>query len=346
MDEFSQFLTDLVNRYKQPPYNIHHWELFNEPDATAGWGFHGDQYAQMLDLAYPAIKSADPGATVLMGGLAYDAFTEYGLWFYRYFPDDVMASGGGVSLDATNFHFFPDNALEWERWNNSTPTCGVVNDDLGDPYEAKGIDVIAKANHFRNRLRVCHGLDKPIWLSELGEHGNAGDDKSLGQQARYVFQGYARALAAGMVNVTWFALVSPPYDPYQQGLLYEGDWSPKPAFYSYQTLTYELTGYQYSHALNVPQVEGYVFRDGSGHEKVMAWAWGEAEPPAYLTFAATTVLRVVDRWGQVTFVQDGGPGDVDGIRNASVALKLPAPPVDPAPYDPPRFTAEPWLISR
>lgn len=352
MDEFAQFLTDLVERYKQPPYNVHHWELFNEPDQTeldpgfGGWGLYGDQYADMLALAYPAIKAVDSSATVLMGGIAHDWFTEYGGPTYRYFSDDVMAGGGGDFLDAANLHFFPDFALEWERWNTSTPpTCGTIDDGLGTPYEAGGIDIIAKTSHFRNRLRTCFGLDKPIWLTEVGEHGYASELDSLGQQARYVFQGYARALAAGVENVTWFALVSPPYDPWEQGLLYEDDWSPKPAFYAYQTLTYELTGYQYSHTLDAPTAEAYVFRNGSGEEKVMAWSWGEPLESGYLTFTPADQLRVVDRDGRVTFVQDGGPEDANQTPG-SVTIQLPAVPVAPDPAKLGRYTAEPLLISK
>lgn len=351
LGDFTQFLTDVVNRYKQPPYNIHHWELFNEPDVTdippgtGGYGFHGDQYAEMLQVAYPAIKAADPSATVLMGGIAYDWFIEYGGPFNRYFADDVMAGGGRDFVDATNFHYFPAYWAEWERWTiGNPPTCGDVEDGLGIPYQASGVDVIAKATHFRNRLQVCFGVDRPTWLTELAEHGYEDNPGSLAQQARYVFQGYARALAAGMKNVCWFSLVTPPYDPYQQGLLFDADWSPKPSFYSYQTLTYELTGYQYSHALGTPNVEGYVFRASSGDEKVLAWSQGETLQTGSLTFAPADQLRVVGRDGQVTIVVDGGPGDADQIPG-SVTVVLPPVPVDPDPGDFARITAEPLIIA-
>ena len=354
MDEFAQFLTDLINRYKQPPYNIHHWELFNEPDGIpslpgiGGWGNQGGQYEQMLRRAYGAIKAADPGATVLMGGVAYDNFTEYNGPFNRYFVDDVMAAGGGNYVDVTNLHYFPDFFAEWERWvqNGNWPTCGYVEDQQGKTYEAWGIDLVAKAKHFRNRLLTCFVVDKPVWVTELAEHGNHDKPEVLAQQARYVVQGQIRALAAGVERVVWFALVSPPYDPFEQGLLYETDWSPKPAFYSYQTLIKEMAGYSYAYSLDASGVEGYVFRNAAQQEKTVAWAWGEAGQLAYLTFASASRLRVVDRQGQVIYVQDGGPGDVDGVHNGSVRLQLPAPPTDNKPYDPPRFTAEPLFITR
>ncbi len=176
LDDFAQFLTDLVNRYKRAPYNIHHWELFNEPDRTflsdyrGGWGLNAERYAEMLAIAYGAIKTADPDATVLMGGVAHDWFLEYGGPFYRYFSDEVIeaaGSGDSVPWDVTNFHYFPDFHKEWERWDPQSeeqikgwlpaPTCGDLFDGEGRTYEVGGVDLMAKASHFANRMRACFG---------------------------------------------------------------------------------------------------------------------------------------------------------------------------------------------
>jgi hypothetical protein len=342
LDEFYQFLTDVVTRYKEPPYNIHHWELFNEPDRTmtqthvTGWGYDGDLYAKMLAVAHSAIKSADPQATVLLGGLAYDWFTEVDGMFYRYFIDEVLRAGGGEHLDIVNFHYFPDFSAEWERWDPRSedrrdgwlpaPTCGKVDDGKGTPYEAGGIDIIAKTSHFRNRLSTCFGLSKPVWVTELGEHGFADSPAWLAQQARYVIQGYARGLAAGIENITWFALVSPPYDPFAQGLLYQSDWSPKPAYFAYQTMTRELADHVYAYTLDNDDVEGYVFRGTAKGAKTVAWNRYPAEP-ASLAFPGLSRLRVVDLTGRINLVRDGGPDDLDGTQNGSISLRMTADPV-------------------
>ncbi|MBN1888384.1 MAG: hypothetical protein JW850_10350 [Thermoflexales bacterium] len=348
LDEYARFLTDLVNHYKQPPYTIKYWEVVNEPDwvypnASSGgigcWGYYGAEYAQALEVAYTAIKAADPEATVLMGGVAHDWFLEYDGPFNRYFPDDVMANGGGAFADALNFHYFPDFHAEWERWDPRSadrrngwlpaPTCGDVLDGQGTPYEAGGLDLMAKFSHFRNRMRTCFGVDKPVWVTELAEHGYANLPDSLARQARYVIQGHVRGLAAGAENITWYALTT-PNDYHQQGLLFT-DWSPKPSFYAYQALTAELAGYEYARERGVwaydsstlgfsYSVEAYVFANAAGHEKTVAWGSGQ------LDFSSAQV-RVVDRWGNVSFVADGGAGDVDGAQNGAVTLQLSADPV-------------------
>ena len=88
LQNYGQFLKALVKKYSQAPYNIKYWELGNEPDVDyravgdrspfGCWGkeedefYGGEYYAEMLKVAYPAIKSADPLAQVLIGGLLLD----------------------------------------------------------------------------------------------------------------------------------------------------------------------------------------------------------------------------------------------------------------------------------
>jgi hypothetical protein len=86
---FGDFMHELVKRYSQPPYSVKFWEIGNEPDIdpelVAGnspygcWGdaddefYGGGRYADMLATIYPRIKSADPEAQVLVGGLLWIA---------------------------------------------------------------------------------------------------------------------------------------------------------------------------------------------------------------------------------------------------------------------------------
>jgi len=322
LDEFARFLSDLINRYKNPPYNVKYWELLNEPDKTQFggrnwhdcWGDHGVEYMNALSFAYPAIKAADPEATILHGGLAYDWFTENGGPFNRYFPDDVMGAGGANYIDALNFHYFPDFHAEWERWNQAPdPTCGNIDDGQGLTYEAGGRDLIAKATHYRNRMMTCFGVDKPLWVTELAESGDPNDDSELTEQARYVIKGNVRGLAAGITNIIWYALIT--NDQFHQGLLYE-DYSPKPAFYAFKTLVKELKGYEYHQNISNGDIEAYIFNDpGSMKKKVVAWGNGR------MIFNAN-LLRIVDRNGKVTEIRDGSTGDLDGQPNNEILYKV------------------------
>ena len=117
----------------------------------------------------------------------------------------------------------------------------------------------------------------------MGHHGttpeNFPDDQDpanydLGNQARYVFTVYARALAYGADNITWYALKivrSGQTEIDYQGLL-DDENNPKRAFWAYETLTRELKGYKYDRTLNWGNtVEAYVFSNPCGQEKIIAW---------------------------------------------------------------------------
>jgi hypothetical protein len=69
-----------------------------------------------------------------------------------------------------------------------------------------------------------------------------------------------------------------------------------------------------------------VFRRPSSPDKTIAWS-SDPQAPAPLAFGLTSSLRVVNRLGNVTFVTDGGAGDMDGKQNGSVTLLMTADPV-------------------
>ena len=88
LEAFAQFLNAVVDRYSRPPYNVRYWEIGNEPDIDPSiigghsgygcWGnvngeyYGGGYFAEMLKVVYPAIKAAEPGAQVILGGLLLD----------------------------------------------------------------------------------------------------------------------------------------------------------------------------------------------------------------------------------------------------------------------------------
>jgi len=66
---YARFLSIAVSRYA--PLGIRHWEVWNEPNLDGPWPRpDAAAYAALLKAAYPAIKAADPAATVISGGLA------------------------------------------------------------------------------------------------------------------------------------------------------------------------------------------------------------------------------------------------------------------------------------
>jgi hypothetical protein len=80
---YATFVTQLIARYgpngafwkanpKIPPHPIRAWEVWNEPELSQKFPVNGawqKPYVALLRAAHSAIKKADPGATVVLGGL-------------------------------------------------------------------------------------------------------------------------------------------------------------------------------------------------------------------------------------------------------------------------------------
>ena len=164
LDEFAAFMTDLVNRYKGWPYNVKYWELWNEPDIDPDdpgllspykwrgcWGddsdsvgYGGGTYAEMLKVVYPAIKSADPNAKVIVGGLLLDCNPDlYAGCEPSKFLKGILDNGGGNYFDGVGFH-------SYDYYNNVLGRYGSAG--WNSYWDVTGPVVIAKSNYLRSLL--------------------------------------------------------------------------------------------------------------------------------------------------------------------------------------------------
>ena len=87
------------------PMGVHAYEIWNEPNISAFWTPKPNpaHYSLLLKAAYPAIKSADPQATVLSGGTAPAATNGTNYWPTDWLAE-VYANGGGGYFDAVSHH--------------------------------------------------------------------------------------------------------------------------------------------------------------------------------------------------------------------------------------------------
>jgi len=321
LPDFADFLTAVVSRYKGPPYNVKYWELYNEPDngdpinygwLGGCWGNSGAEYAHMLSVAHPTIKAADPEAQVVFGGMAYDWFEDDELFpqnpgpFVRSFIEDVLSNGGGNYFDVMNFHYYPAFAYRWEN--------------LYDCAGVRGKGVICKATYLRDKL-ATFGVDKPFVCTEInqwsGEQHGGSDEK----QSAYVVQSMVRGTSADLRAIIWFTLVDFE-EEWKYGLL-NPNYSPKPAYLAYQTLTEELAGARYSRRLpdeetGSSQIEAYEFTLPCP-DRLLWVVWTNADTRRRMDFPVSR-LRVVDKFGNETIVIDGQAEDLDGAVNGKVRI--------------------------
>jgi Cellulase (glycosyl hydrolase family 5) len=200
------------------------YEIWNEEDSASWWagGPNPAAYTQLLKATYPVVKAADPGATVVLGGLTGNDYT---------FLEGVYAAGGKGSFDAVGVH---------------TDTACNVN----SPYFFyKEMDGRLGPDSFLayrevHAVMLANGDDKPIWMTELSwrttgatcEEGAFAGQKLEGvteeQQATYLAQAYHCLAQAPYVQVAlWFTMQDE--GAAVSGLL-RADGSRKPSFAAMQ----------------------------------------------------------------------------------------------------------------
>ena len=299
--------------------------MYNEPDISdAGvdfggcWGrghprsasgAGGAAYAQMMAVAYPAIKAGYANAIVMNGGLAYDFWYNPSNGSGRVDPnfvDEFLAAGGGHYVDTINFHYYPAFANNWKT---------------ADRY---GSDIVGKANALAAKFAAA-GVGRPLAVTETGWPTTSAIPNGSDRPDRYVTQVYVRGMSRQIYPISWFTLVDYPYplDPYYYGLI-TSSLQPKQAYYAYRTLTSELDGYSFVRVRRgfAPSLEGYDFARGDSY-KTVVWAL-QAQPVAW-DFAVAEpggVLRVVSHTGNVSQISDGGSGDADGRVDGHVQISI------------------------
>jgi hypothetical protein len=303
IDEFAQFMHNLVARYSVPPYNIKYWEIGNEvdidpdlvpPDSIFGcWGdeadsyYGGGYYADMLRQVYPAMKSADGQATVIIGGLLLDCDPTNPppgkTCKPSRFLEGILRNGGGGYFDAVSFHSF------------ALYLPGQIY-EMSVSWSARGGVLLGKISFLREVL-ATYGYNKPLYITEsslvcpewVAECGVVSSG-FLEAQADYVAWLYLRSWAQGLPGVMWYTLED---SGWRSSGLYLSS-TPKPAYYALQFATRELDEAQLVGSVSqYPTLIGYDFRSPGKRIWVL---WSPTRTDTVITLPAG-VVNVFDKYG-------------------------------------------------
>ena len=163
--DFGNFAGFMANRYKG---RVPAWEIWNEPNSSSFMtGADPAKYASLVKAAYPAIKAADPAATVVMGALQKNDDP----WLAKVYDNGVRGF-----YDVLSVH-------PYQGPSNAAPE--IIDDGH--------IWLLDHVGAVRNLMVARGDGDKKIWATELGwsSHSNTGSEPSwkLGvtaaQQADY-----------------------------------------------------------------------------------------------------------------------------------------------------------------
>lgn len=211
---------------------VDNWIIWNEPDLFEPglrytWDGSYEDYFQLLKVAYLNIKEVNPDAKVILGGLTYWMDRKYGRTPYL-----------GPLLDAIERD--PDH----ERYNAYFDVAAVHV--YNAPLNSYAVPLIMR------RIMAERGLAKPIWIDEsnaipYGDPANplpyAPMAATLDQQAAYVVQSMALAIAAGVDRYAIYKAVDekPENGSDLYGLV-RNDRSLKPAYVAYQVASTYFQG--------------------------------------------------------------------------------------------------------
>jgi hypothetical protein len=237
-DDYARFLEAAVARYSAPPFNVKYWELGNEPDAFVFsenspfgcWGrpqdelYGGRAYGELLKVAYPAVKRADPRSQVLHGGLLlekpYDPATGDGRM--ARFLEGVLAAGAGGSFDILAFHSY--------SYYDGTPDGSLGAQDWKPAY--------------LRELLARHGVSKPLFNTEGALLCLAPGAACAEAQAHAMGRNYVRALRDGLMGYVWYIYDS---DGFRSTALVEPS-NPaqrRPAYAAFTQAAAALDGHEY-----------------------------------------------------------------------------------------------------
>jgi len=310
------FVWRVVNRYKpggelarrngwSDGWGIRYWEIWNEPNFPSFWGGTVQQYYRLLKVAYQAAKAADPNAVILWGGIAhYCNSIDWPVALMNEMVADTQRTSGWPYFDVSNFHWYSQPAAIYDQTK-------VVKDQL-----------------------ASHGLGgRPMWITETNvpAYGDTvggpfcGSNlchpscegypysASVDEQASYVIQAYANALAAGVDRIFVHQLQDDQY-----GVPYPEAWGlvsnplpstnyqpwPRPLYTAYQVAAKYFANPQQvtrgaaknaSHVDDTRTVQvtmSNVLVDGHYHRVTVLWNLSGSSLTAYVQAAASSAQRL------------------------------------------------------
>lgn len=267
VQDLVDFVTAAAQRYNcEIPGNpcVRYWSFYPEPDHKNRFGYAPAAMADVMAKVGPAIRGVMPSAKVLIGGIAYDWFTDEGGPFVQSFLGNTLAElnnrrGARNFIDGVAFHYYPISESRW-------PT------------------IREKALEIRTIMANAGVGELPVYVPEMGFWSS---DKvatrntctsSEDYQARRLVEMFVLGQAAGVQKLAWFEVFDAvglvnDYCTEEHGLFWGTDLSrPKKAYWAYKTLTAELNGYTYSQPLSTDPVEAHVFRAADGRGKIVVWS--------------------------------------------------------------------------
>ncbi|MEW6364586.1 MAG: hypothetical protein AB1714_08095 [Acidobacteriota bacterium] len=305
---YRRFVQTTIRRYP----GVRVWQVGNEPDIQLGFPPEPKlaDFAKLHKLTYGAIKEADPGVVVVMGGAA-----DWPLGFF----DAVLDELDGSRVDVFDFHLYGD------------PKGGTLSPRPLPPIGYMHVETQARS--IRKHLDARGFSRTRVWSTECGTFsGTVGLGPAMmtateADQARDLVKRFVVALASGVEKVFWAFGISEGLGSWEDhdyfdhtGLIYTGHGAPagtrKLGYWALWKMTGRLRECSLSKvekvATGVPRTRAYRFTKPGGGSIMIAW-WDTFLVPGYKRGDKTTLTLP---WTASTAV--ARPAVPDAARGADV----------------------------
>jgi glycosyl hydrolase family 39 (putative alpha-L-iduronidase) len=227
MDYWRDYVRAVVERYRD---DITYWEIWNEPNAPS-FNTHGTpkDYADLVREADIVAKQVNPQARIGITCATFDVG----------YLDQVIRHGAAGHFDFVCVH--PYESVGY-----------LFGSDAGFLHMAGTLRQMLAKNQQRPNL--------PLWMTEIGVTTTQ-DPQQEQRQAAALLKTYLLGVVQGFDRIFWFEARGPKYDGGQFGIIRD-DYSPRPAYAAYKTMTAQLGP--------TPRYVGWVNQGGNGYGFVFA----------------------------------------------------------------------------
>lgn len=267
---WGRFVQTIAERYRG---RVQAWEVWNEPDYPRGsfsfWFGSKADYYQLLKVAYKAIRSVDPSASVLLGGLMY--------WADPAYLEELLSTARRDPEGPANNYFF--DAVAWHVYSRPA-----------DVYERVRRSRLLLQTYVGHKTIWVNEGNLPVWSeSSLNNYARFPLSGTLDEQAAWVVQWYAYALAAGADRVLMYRMHDSD-EPEAWGLA-RSDGSLRPAYVAYQLAARYFSRTTSGSRATLGDVEQIVF-ERPGQRVVVVWNRTPQPITASVGAAAPSALLV------------------------------------------------------
>ncbi len=217
-NQYANFLTELISRH---PGQIDAIEVWNEQNLDREWqtanGISPEDYVRFLEVAYNAIKAADPDIIVISGALSPTGMGDWVRWADDFeYLDRALAAGmlnfaDCVGAHHNGYNIAPDVAFD-QAGSTAEAATAVFRGPFDNPHHSWSfrttLDTYAqKVQAVDPTMKLC--VTEFGWASSEGydvvpEGFSFAQDNTLEEQANYVVQAFQQMHNSGSV---WLAFL-------------------------------------------------------------------------------------------------------------------------------------------